>query len=46
MSASPQARRLTAWGAALAALGGVFALYTHPEIAVLLAEQFWACFGA
>lgn len=38
--------RLAAWAAAGAALAGVFALYTHPEIAVLLAEQFWACFGS
>lgn len=39
-------RRLLAWAGAAAALAGVFALYTHPQIAVLLADQLWACFGA
>jgi len=38
--------RLAAWSAAALALAGVFALYTRPEIAVMLAEQLWACFGA
>lgn len=46
MSVSPTARRIAAWTAAAAALAGVFALYTRPEIAVMLAEQLWACFGA
>ncbi len=30
--------------AALAALAGVFALYTRPEFLVSLADQLWACF--
>jgi hypothetical protein len=38
--------RVAAWTGAAAALAGVFALYTRPEIAVMLAEQLWACFGA
>ena len=45
MSLSPNARRLAAWAAVAVALGGVFALYTRPEIAVMVAEQLWACFG-
>jgi hypothetical protein len=45
MNLSPPARRLAAWAAAAAALAGVFALYTQPEIAVMVAEQLWACFG-
>lgn len=32
------------WGIALAALAGVFALYTRPEFLVSLADQLWACF--
>jgi hypothetical protein len=30
--------------AALVALGGVFALYTHPEFLVTLVDQVWSCF--
>jgi hypothetical protein len=30
--------------AALAALGGVFALYTRPDFLLQLSNQFWACF--
>ena len=30
--------------AALAALGGVFALYVHPDFLVTLVDQIWACF--
>jgi len=30
--------------AALAALGGVFALYVHPEFLVTLVDQVWSCF--
>lgn len=45
MSLSPSARRIAAWAAAAAALAGVFALYTRPDIAVMVAEQLWACFG-
>ena len=32
------------WCAALAALVGVFALYTRPAFLVSLADQLWACF--
>lgn len=42
----PAARRFAAWGAAVLVLAGVFALYTRPDVAVMLAEQFWACFGS
>lgn len=45
MNLSPHARRIAAWTAAAAALAGVFALYTRPDIAVMVAEQLWACFG-
>lgn len=37
-------RKLLAYGAAVAALLAVFALYTRPEIMVALADQVWACF--
>ena len=37
-------KKLLAYGAALAALLGVFALYTRPSMLVTLADQFWACF--
>jgi hypothetical protein len=39
-----RARRLAAWTAAAAALAGVFALYTRPEVMVALSEMMWACF--
>jgi hypothetical protein len=38
-------RNYLAYGAALAVLLGVFALYTRPELMVTLSEQVWACFG-
>ncbi len=38
------AKTLGWWCAALAALTGVFALYTRPEFLVTLADQLWACF--
>ncbi|MBS0450857.1 MAG: hypothetical protein JSS14_06045 [Proteobacteria bacterium] len=35
----------TAWlAAALAVLGGVFALYTRPAFLVTLIDQVWSCF--
>jgi hypothetical protein len=37
-------RKLLAYGAAVAALLAVFALYTRPEIMVTLAAQIWSCF--
>jgi hypothetical protein len=30
--------------AAVAVLGGVFALYVHPDFLVTLANQVWSCF--
>jgi hypothetical protein len=41
---SLRARKLLAYGAAVALLLAVFALYTRPEIMVTLADQIWACF--
>jgi hypothetical protein len=38
------ARNILGWAAAAAALAAVFALYTQPDMAVMLAEQLWACF--
>jgi len=38
-------KKLWAYGAAVAALLAVFALYTHPTILVTLADQIWACFN-
>ncbi len=32
------------YGLAIAALGGVFLLYTQPTMLVTLAEQLWSCF--
>jgi hypothetical protein len=37
-------RLLTATACA-GVLGAVFALYAQPELAVVLAEQLWACFN-
>jgi hypothetical protein len=39
-----RARRLLAYGIAIAVLLAVFALYTRPTILVTLADQIWACF--
>jgi hypothetical protein len=38
-------RKLLAYGAAVAILLAVFALYTRPTIVVTLADQLWACFN-
>ncbi|MES2973608.1 MAG: hypothetical protein V4757_08355 [Pseudomonadota bacterium] len=38
------ARKSLAWGATLAVLLAVFALYTRPDFLVTLADQIWACF--
>ncbi|MEO5672477.1 MAG: hypothetical protein ABIR26_17455 [Ramlibacter sp.] len=38
-------RKLLAYGAAVAVLLAVFALYTQPAILVTLADQLWACFN-
>lgn len=37
-------RKLFIYGAALATLLAVFALYTQPEMMVTLAQQIWSCF--
>jgi hypothetical protein len=37
-------RRLLPWAAASAVLAAVFALYTRPQLMVMLSEQLWACF--
>lgn len=40
-----QALQRAAWlAAALAVLGGVFALYTRPAFLVTLIDQVWSCF--
>jgi hypothetical protein len=36
--------KLLAYGAAVAVLLAVFALYTRTEIMVTLADQIWSCF--
>jgi hypothetical protein len=38
-------KKLLAYGAAVAVLLAVFALYTRPTILVALADQIWACFN-
>lgn len=38
-------RTLLAWTASCAVLGGVFALYTRPEVMVAVADLMWACFN-
>jgi hypothetical protein len=38
-------RKMLAYGAVLAVLLAVFALYSHPTILVTLADQIWACFN-
>ncbi|HSV54158.1 MAG TPA: hypothetical protein VLJ57_18715 [Burkholderiaceae bacterium] len=37
-------RKWLAYGAALAVLLAVFALYARPDFLVTLADQVWACF--
>jgi len=41
---TPRVRKLLAYGAAVAVLLAVFALYTRPTILVTLADQVWLCF--
>lgn len=38
------ARKTLAYGAAIAVLFGVFALYSRSDFLVTLADQVWACF--
>ena len=37
-------RRLVIAGLVLAALAGVFVMYTRPDFMVQMANQVWACF--
>jgi hypothetical protein len=37
-------KKAAAYLAALLACSGVFAMYTHPEVLISLADQLWACF--
>lgn len=39
------AKKLLAYGAALAVLLSVFALYLRPQTMVALADMVWACFN-
>ena len=39
-----RARKLLAYGAAVATLLAVFALYARPQTMVALADMIWACF--
>ena len=41
---APRALKFLLWTAIAAALAGVFALYTRPEMMVALGDMFWACF--
>ena len=41
---SQLALKISVWAAALAALLGVFALYTRPDFLLTLANQVWVCF--
>jgi hypothetical protein len=40
-----KAKKLLAYGAAIAALLAVFALYTRPQMMVALGDFVWACFN-
>ena len=41
---SLRAKKLLAYGVAIAALLAVFALYTRPQMMVALGDMIWACF--
>jgi len=41
---SQHALKISIWAAALAALLGVFTLYTRSDFLLTLANQVWACF--
>jgi len=36
--------RISAYAAAVAALLGVFALYSNPHVMIAVSEMVWACF--
>jgi hypothetical protein len=42
---SLRAKKVLAYGGAVAVLLGVFALYTRPQMMVALADFMWACFN-
>ena len=42
---SSRAKTVLAWAGATAVLLGVFALYTRPEMMVLMGDMIWACFN-
>lgn len=42
---SARAKRVIAYGLAIAALVAVFVLYTRPEMMVTLGNLVWACFN-
>lgn len=44
MSGPARARSIASWAGAIALLAAVFLLYLHPDLAVSLANQIWACF--
>ena len=37
-------KKLAAYGAAVAALAAVFALYTRPDMMVAVGDMVWSCF--
>jgi hypothetical protein len=37
--------KVAAYALAIAALLGVFALYSQPQVMVAVSEMVWACFG-
>jgi hypothetical protein len=39
-----RAKKLLGYGAAAAALAGVFMLYTRPQMMVALGDMIWSCF--
>ena len=41
---SIRTRKLLAYAAAVAVLLAVFALYTRPQLMVIIGDQIWACF--
>lgn len=42
---TPLVKKLALWAAGTAVLLGVFALYTRPDMMVLVSEMIWACFN-
>jgi len=40
----PRRMRFLVYGAAMIALGAVYALYGHPDFMVQMVNEVWACF--